>query len=552
METLRYLLCLTLLLLPGLTAAAELKRLPATAKITAVTVYPDRAATSRQATLTLKPGSYLVIFDHLPVLLEDDSVRIEGQGSAAVTIAGLEIKRAFLAESGEERIKALDEEIRVLEARSGGVEAKKSGLAAQKAFLESIRVAWGERISKELAVGRPTAAELQEAAGLVGNGISKIQEQALALTGEQQTLRNKIDALRRQRDESIGSRRQESKSVEVTLDVAREGGLTLTLTTLLPQAGWVPTYDVRLGAEAKNATLTFRALVRQQTGEDWNAVDVTLSTARPATGGTPPELSPWHIALFRPQPPRPEATLYRGAAAPAMLSKQTEYSADAAGIDEFLAAEAAVETAQLSAEQSSVAFHIPRPLDIPADGSEHGSVVALAELPVRMTFLAIPKLTPAVFLKAEMVNQGAYPLLPGKVNTFVGNTYTGSAQLRKVAAGETFDLFFGSDDQLTVKRDEVKQHKEAGVFGRNRASYRYRIEVQNLRKEAVTVTLRDQLPLADDAEIKIALEEPTLKPEEVRDDGRITWKMPLEAGEKKELSFGLMVEYPKEREVTGL
>ncbi len=552
MKMLRYLFCLTLLLLPSLTVAAELKRLPATAKITAVTVYPDRALTARQATLTLKPGSYVVIFDNLPVLLEDDSVRVEGKGSAAVTIAGLEIKRAFLAESGEERVKALDEEIRTLEQRSAVLEAKKSGLAAQKAFLESIRVAWGERISKELAGGRPTAAELQEAATLIGNGITKIQEQTLALAGEQQTLRNKIDALRRQRDESIGSLQQESKSVEVTLDVAREGSLTLTLTTLLPQAGWVPTYDVRLGADAKSATLTFRALVRQQTGEDWNAVDVTLSTARPATGGTPPELSPWHIALFRPQPSRSEERLFRAAAAPAMLSKMAEYSADAAGIDELIEAEAAVATAQLSDELTSVSFHIPRPLDIPADGSEQGSVVAQAELPVSMTFLAVPKLTPAVFLKAEMVNQGAYPLLPGKVNTFAGNTYTGSAQLRKVAAGETFDLFFGSDDQLTVKREELKQHKEAGVFGSNRASYRYRIEVQNLRKEAVTVTLRDQLPLADDAEIKITLEEPTLKPEEVRDDGRITWQLPLRAGEKKELSFGIVVEYPKEREVTGL
>ena len=83
-------------------------------------------------------------------------------------------------------------------------------------------------------------------------------------------------------------------------------------------------------------------------------------------------------------------------------------------------------------------------------------------------------------------------------------------------------------------------------------SYRYRIEVQNFRKDDQTVTVRDQLPLAGDAEIKVTLDEPSIKPYEIRDDGRLTWKLPLKAGEKREVTFGIVVEYPKDREVTGL
>jgi uncharacterized protein (TIGR02231 family) len=215
-------------------------------------------------------------------------------------------------------------------------------------------------------------------------------------------------------------------------------------------------------------------------------------------------------------------------------------------------APAAFETAQISDEQSSVAFHIPRPLDIPSDGSQHGSVVAIEQLPVSMEFMAIPKLSPHVFLKSEIINRTAYPLLPGKVNAFTGNTYTGSSQLKKVASGEKFDLFFGTDDQLTVKREELKQHKEAGLFGKNRVSYRYRIELGNFRKEPLTVTLRDQLPLAGDEEIKISLDDPSIKPDEVKNDGTIVWKTPLQAGEKKSITFGIVVEYPKDREITGL
>jgi uncharacterized protein (TIGR02231 family) len=214
--------------------------------------------------------------------------------------------------------------------------------------------------------------------------------------------------------------------------------------------------------------------------------------------------------------------------------------------------QAAFVTAHISDEQSSVSFHIPGTLDIPSDGTNHGTVIAIENVPVGIEYMALPKLSQNVFLRSEIINKAPYPLLSGKVNTFVGNRYTGSSQLRKVAAGEKFDLFFGSDDQVTVKREEVKQHKDAGLFGSNRINYRYRIEMGNFRKEPLTLTLRDQLPVAGNEEIKVSLEEPSLKPAEIKSDGTVIWKTPLQAGEKRELTFGILVEYPKDREITGL
>jgi len=299
MKIIRFVLLLTLSLVPTLAVSADLKRIPAAARISAVTVYSDRALTTRSATLNLKPGSHLIVFENLPALIQDDSVRVQGTGSAATTITGLETKRSFLEQSGEQRIKELDEEIRGLERRSAALDAKKSGLSSQKAFLESIRVAWGERISKELAVGRPTSAELLDASSFVGAGVTKAEEQSREIEFEKQIIKDKLDALRRQREQASGSGRKEVKSVEVAVEVARAGDLTLELTAIIPRAGWEPAYDVRLAADAKTAELTFRALVRQQTGEEWNNVDLTLSTARPASGGAPPELQPWQIALFR-------------------------------------------------------------------------------------------------------------------------------------------------------------------------------------------------------------------------------------------------------------
>ena len=545
-------LLLALLLMPAIAFGAKQHRLQTTSRITGVTVYPDRAMTTRSASLSLKPGSYLVTFDSLPPLVQDDSVRVEGRGSAGVTIVGLEVKREFLEQSGDKRVKEIDEEIRTLERQSGGLDAKKAGVTSQKAFLDSIRVAWGDRISKELAIGKPASAELLEASAFVGAGVTRAEEQNRDLDMEKRQLRDRIDALRRQRDEAAGSRRKESKTVEVSLEVFREGALTLDLSTVTARAGWEPSYDVRLAADGSTAGLTFRALVRQQTGEDWKDVDLNLSTSRPSAGGAPPELYPWRISFYRPMPMAAPAM----ASAPRGTMKLGRTMGDAAG---YGASEAVQEsapaeylTAEASSQQTSVSFHIPRTVDIPSDNSQHGSMVALELLPVSLEFLALPKLSPFVFLRSEIINRASYPLLPGRVNIFTGSTFTGSSYLKKVAAGEKFDLFFGTDDQVTVKREELKQHAEAGLFGRNRMSYRYRIEVQNFRKDDQTVTVRDQLPLAGDAEIKVTLDEPSIKPDEIRDDGSLTWKLPLKAGEKRELTFGILVEYPRDREVTGL
>ena len=551
MKILRFVFLLTLLQLPSLAVSSDLKRIPASARITAVTVYADRALTTRSATLSLKPGSYLVAFENLPALILDESVRIDGKGTATATIAGLEIKRAFLEQSGEKRVKELDEEIRGLERRSGMLDAKKAGITSQKSFLESIRVAWGERISKELAIGRPTSAELLDASSFVGAGVTKAEEQSREIDIEKKSIRDKIDALHRQKEQATGSGRREAKSVEVMVEVAREGNLTLELASIIPRASWEPAYDVRLAADAKTAELTFRAILRQQTGEAWDNVDLTLSTARPSLGGAPPELRPWQISFYRPQPAM-RAEMFVASAAPAK-SKAARMQMDNAGAEPPPEAmPAPFETAQVSDEHSSVAFHVPRPLDIPADGARHGSIIAIEQLPVSIEYLALPKLSPHVFLKSEIVNKADWPLLPGQVNTFVGNSYTGSSQLKKVASGEKFDLFFGTDDQLTVKREELKQHREAGLFGKNRVTYRYRIQLQSYRREALTLTLLDQLPLATDAEIKVSLDDPSVKPEQIKDDGTIVWKTALQPGEKKELTFGIIVEYPKEREITGL
>ena len=138
------------------------------------------------------------------------------------------------------------------------------------------------------------------------------------------------------------------------------------------------------------------------------------------------------------------------------------------------------------------------------------------------------------------------------MNIFNDAVFTGKSYLKAVAAGEKFDLFFGADDQVKVKRDVARVRKKAGILGSNRVTYQVSVELDNFKKRAITVSLLDQLPLPRNAEIKVSLEEAQPKPDETKPDGTISWKVSLAPGEKKKVSYDIVIEYPKGTDLAGV
>ena len=91
--------------------------------------------------------------------------------------------------------------------------------------------------------------------------------------------------------------KKERRTVQVHLQVVRAGEEELILTYLVPGPSWNPAYELRLYSDKKEARLTCQAMVRQQTGEDWENAHLTLSTSRPSESKEVPELKPWRIGL---------------------------------------------------------------------------------------------------------------------------------------------------------------------------------------------------------------------------------------------------------------
>jgi uncharacterized protein (TIGR02231 family) len=550
-KTVSFLLCAMLL---ATAQVAYSRQIVAVSKIADVTVFNDRAMVKRVAAVKLEKGENVITFEGLPLQIAEDSLRAEGQGAANARISGLSVRNVFLDSNNQKRIRDIEVEIQALERSVLKIDARRSALAAQRAFVDSIKTGWGERISKELTLGKPAVAELNDASRFVGDSVLKIEDGLFDAAAEKKPLLDRIAALKKQLADISSSRDKEIRAVELTVDAAAAMDFKVELSYLVSQARWEPLYDIRLAPDGRSAELHYRAVVSQSSGEDWQGVNLALSTATPSSGSAPPELQPWQINFLEPVRPLPRySRTMMKAAAPAPMAETADANpfeyAGSEPVGEFL--QATEQTSQAMEGQTSVQFVISKPVDIPSDGSRQSSLIALERIPVKAEFVTVPKLSPGVFLKSEVVNSTEYPLLAGAMNVFNDAAFVGRSYLKAVAAGEKFDLFFGAVDSVKIKRQVTRVRKAAGLLAGNSVTWKCSVELENFRKDEIALSLFDQIPVAGNQEIKVALKDVQPTSFETLPEGKVVWKLLLKPGEKKTVTYQIEVEYPKGREISG-
>ena len=64
---------------------------------------------------------------------------------------------------------------------------------------------------------------------------------------------------------------------------------------MVDNAGWYPSYDIRVDNPGEPARLVYKAEVYQNTGVEWKNVLLSFSNATPDRSGNVPVLFPWYI-----------------------------------------------------------------------------------------------------------------------------------------------------------------------------------------------------------------------------------------------------------------
>jgi len=204
------------------------------------------------------------------------------------------------------RIKTLEDELSTLLKQRRGLDDRAKLLEAQLASYVHVEAALIAPPTKDAP--RPTLAELTSTLAFLTEQRAKTTADQATLDEARDALAPKIAAAEARLNELRGNAQgRATKTVTVRLSVAAAGRLDLTLSYIVPGASWTPAYDARVTTADRTVELGYFGVVRQNTGEDWRDVALTLSTARPALGGGPAPLTPWTLDVYQPRPPmRPE------------------------------------------------------------------------------------------------------------------------------------------------------------------------------------------------------------------------------------------------------
>ena len=183
---------------------------------------------------------------------------------------------------------------------------------------------------------------------------------------------------------------------------------------------------------------------------------------------------------------------------------------------------------------------------IPSDGSEHEATLGSQSIPAKFSYYAAPKITPNVYMLAEVPNWHDYELLKGKLRVFLDNTYVGDSYWTPNEIQDTLHFSVGKEKNIGVERI-LKSTKERKSMLRTakKVTRNWVITVKNNKETAVDIVVEDQIPVATNDEAKVTLLESSNA--KVNDkEGILKWNLHLAPGEKKELNINYEVKVKNE------
>ncbi len=527
---------------PSLSVWAD--EIKASGEIRAVTVYSSRAMVTRQAKVAIPAGSHKLVLTGLPLSIDVNSLRVQGQAQAAVTLGALSYKRESYEDYVVPREKELNAQLVTLQDQRQVFQVEKQALKSGRDFLENLGKQAALRSNEDIAAIDLNPESWAKAADSISAKMSENMKNDHSLDIKTREIDEKIQKVQNElRDLHTGQK--QNYSVSIPFDSERATTLHVDLSYQISNVGWSPIYDARLNTKTGQMELVQYGSVWQRTGEDWHDVALSLSTAQPSRGAGLPELAPKWVDLRQPYAQKGEAK----------FSADAEEEMDAASAPYQ---DARVQSAQIETNGFVGEYNIVGPASVAADGTQAKLLIGTFETDSTLEVQVKPQLSNNAYLVAKTTLKGEVPILPGQVHLFRDGAYIGKAYLPMLRPEDARDLAFGIDDNVTAERRTLKdESSELGLISKERMIARHFVtDIKNLHKKKIDIVVLEAVPVSKDKKIRVEIieEATTAGYERDVDDvkGVTRWKMALEPQQSAKIKLGWKVSWPKDENISGL
>ena len=516
-----------------------------TAPITDVTLFLSGAQITHKGDVTLKKGENTLVLSGLTAGMDVNSIQI--LGSKDYTILSVKHQLNYTSKVSNTRVRAIQDSIKLLGFQTAERASLRAVYQEEKAFLQANRSIKGDNA---LLIRE----DLLEMADFYRSRMKEIEYKILDLNQTDRESNEKLQHLQTQLSQLQSQNVTNPGEIEFVVTTDEDKKSDVVITYLATNAGWTPYYDLRAEDIESDIEFTYRAKVWQGTGADWKRVNLTISTGNPNVGAQVPALNPWYVNIYSPQ-------AYRGRAkSEAYDDYEQKPAAMASGyVAEMDKSSWAMNSMQTSASFTTVTsnsvsteFKISIKYDIASDNQPVEVVMQKQRLKASYKYVAIPKLEAAAYLQADIIDWMQYSLLSGESNIYFKGTFVGNGYIDPALANDTLQLSLGRDNAITVKRDQVKDFCKTSVFGvKKSTSKAYEITIVNTKKKAINIEVYDQVPLTQNADLEVAVEELSGATQDAA-TGKVTWKMTVEPEKTEKRQLRFTVKYPKKNLIQNL
>ncbi|MCB4457168.1 DUF4139 domain-containing protein [Leisingera sp. McT4-56] len=529
-------------------AAAETIAVSST--VSEVTLYPGLAEVTRSAALTLPEGRHRLILQNVPKSALLDTLQVEIAGARRVATL---LRENYVPprDADDPEVEAAEARVREVEARIAAVRDEaaraRSGVRAAEASITFL-----QQLGANEGLAEADAAALSAIARMITQEAAGASQAAVAAEAEARRIELQLEDLQEELAEARAALaaitlEDEDRlfiAVDIDAEQAGEGAIKVSYYTAGGGTiGWQPSYEMHLSTVKEEQVILKRAVVlAQDTGENWQDVALTLSTAVPGEQGSPSVLYPWLRRIEEPQPPR-------------ALKSMGQDLAELSALAEPAAAPPAFEEearggwgADLSGAAATYRFGLPVSVASGADLLRLEMDSLTADAKVRA--VAVPSRDETAYRVAAFTNSfGEQLLASAEVPRFVDGKLVTVEPFAGLAPGAEMEAGFGPIEGLQLRRDVLGQSEgEQGLISRSNAQVqKVEITVENLTAQDWPVRVLDQVPYSQQDDLEIdwsATPRPTEENVE-KQRGILAWDLDIAAGESRTIQLDTTLSWPE-------
>lgn len=255
--------------------------------VSAVTVFIEGAQITRAKTVDLPEGTTILKFVNLSPFIDSKSVQVKANGD--VTVLAVNHQQNYIDKlKKSDEVTELESKIEILDKQLELENTYLSILAGELAFLKDNRVIGGKN-------NEVTVDNLKQASEYYSSKLTTIKLAEIERASKIEVFQKQKRELQMQLRNMSSKKEYPMGEILVKVKCKSKTIPQFELSYFVKNAGWFPSYDVRVKDIDSPIEVVYKANLRQDTKVNWTNVQLEFSSSNPNNSGVAPELETYYL-----------------------------------------------------------------------------------------------------------------------------------------------------------------------------------------------------------------------------------------------------------------